>query len=153
MLKKDDLGGKQRREKPFVVKWSAGGDAHEEGLVYAEYVLDTSGSYGNPGRVGPGGGAAVGERALEAAGGRWLSYFIPDVLGAERAEYADRHTLVVGAGFSAITTIAALLQVQVNQKHSCTKLNRSGDFAITMHHLTKVALSLLRGAGFNGQSE
>ena len=56
----------------------------------------------------------MGETAL-AADGR-LSYYLPDVLGAQRSQYADRHTLVVGAGFSAITVIAALLKVCVDRK-------------------------------------
>jgi hypothetical protein len=143
LLKKDDLGGRVRRQRRFVVRWS---DADgQEGFLYADCVLDTSGaratvgcswnqgprlylhtdvltgrvrprrlplpgSYGSPNRLGPGGGGAVGEAAM-AADGR-LSYYLPDVLGAQRSQYADRHTLVVGAGFSAITVIAALLKLR-----------------------------------------
>lgn len=42
LLKKDDLGGSVRRQRRFVVKWT---DADgQEGFLYAECVLDTSGA-------------------------------------------------------------------------------------------------------------
>ena len=50
----------------------------------------------------------MGERQLE----RRICRTLPDVLGAERDVYADRHTLVVGSGYSAATTVAALAELR-----------------------------------------
>jgi hypothetical protein len=41
----------------------------------------------------------------------WIDRALPDVLGADRDRYAGRHTVVVGAGHSAATTLLALAQL------------------------------------------
>ena len=42
-----------------------------------------------------------------------VTYKIPDVTGKDKPTYAGKHTLVVGAGHSAITTVMHLLNLKV----------------------------------------
>jgi hypothetical protein len=101
-FKEDGPGDPRRAAQPFLllVRGANGREALEE----ADVVLDCTGTYGQPRWVGEGGIPAIGE--LEArphiAGG------LEDVLGERRAAYADRTTLVVGAGHSAATTVCSL---------------------------------------------
>jgi hypothetical protein len=86
--------------------------------------LDCSGTFGNPNYLGPGGLPALGERALNDR----ICWVVPDVLGDDRTTYADRTTLVVGAGYSAITTLSLLLEL-ANQAHKTRVIwvTRAGD--------------------------
>ncbi|MGY4827096.1 arsenic resistance N-acetyltransferase ArsN2 [Sphaerotilaceae bacterium SBD11-9] len=70
----------------------------------AHAVIDATGTWGTPNPVGANGLPALGER--EAADR--IFYGIPDVLGAHRARYAGKRTLVVGAGHSAANALLAL---------------------------------------------
>lgn len=90
-----------RNEAPFRILIAHGG--HEE-YVDADYVLDTSGVYDQPGWLGHGGVPAVGERALRER----ITYHVPDVIGKDRARFEGRRVLVVGGGYSAATTVVAL---------------------------------------------
>lgn len=81
-------------------------DGNEQWL-YADAVLDCSGTYGNPNGLGPDGLPAIGESTL----GDRITWVIPDILGTDRARYANRTTLVVGGGFSAATTLSLLLSL------------------------------------------
>ncbi|WP_369137877.1 FAD-dependent oxidoreductase [Modestobacter versicolor] len=74
----------------------------------ARAVIDASGTWGQRNPLGAAGLAAVGE--VEAA--PWLTGPLPDVLGADRARFAGRHTLVVGMGHSAANTLLALVELQ-----------------------------------------
>jgi len=77
-----------------------------------DVVVDCSGSYGRRelgNWVGNGGVPAIGERSLRQNGRIWAT--VPDVLGADRARFAGRRTLVVGAGYSAATTVSFLLEL------------------------------------------
>jgi len=78
-----------------------------ERIVAADAVIDASGTYGNHNWLGRGGIPAVGELAAQAQ----IEYGLPDVLGAERERYAGRHTLLVGDGESAATTVVALAEL------------------------------------------
>jgi thioredoxin reductase len=75
-----------------------------ERVARARVVLDTTGTYGQPNWLGSGGRPAIGERGAA----RHIERGLPDVLGADRARYAGRSVLVVGAGYSAATTVVAL---------------------------------------------
>ncbi|GIG39270.1 flavoprotein [Cellulomonas phragmiteti] len=75
--------------------------------VLARAVVDASGTYGTPNPLGSSGWPAVGER--EAAS--YVTGPLPDVLGAERARFAGRHTLVVGMGHSAANTLLSLVEL------------------------------------------
>ena len=41
-----------------------------------------------------------------------IEYHIPDVLGAQQAMFKNGHHLVVGAGFSSITTVKKLMELR-----------------------------------------
>lgn len=90
-----------RETTPFVVRFRTPDSVDE---VAARAVIDASGTYDSPNPLGsagldPLGGDDLGER---------LVHPLPDVLGAERARFAGRHTTVVGAGHSAANTLLAL---------------------------------------------
>jgi len=70
-------------------------------------VIDASGVYGQPNWAGDGGIPARNELYLAPQ----LAYRLEDVLGTARGRYAGRRTLVVGAGASAATTVAALARL------------------------------------------
>ncbi|HZN34855.1 MAG TPA: hypothetical protein VFB80_13595, partial [Pirellulaceae bacterium] len=67
-------------------------------------VLDCTGVFGRHNWLGHGGMPAAGELALAGE----IEYRLPDILGADRARYAGRHTLLVGGGMSAATNVVAL---------------------------------------------
>lgn len=102
----------RRGKQPFrILLRTAGG---KERVEEADVVLDCTGSYGNPRWLGDGGIPAVGEAAVRQhiVGG------IDDVLGERATHYADRTTLVVGAGHSAATTVCLLAALA--EKHPST---------------------------------
>ena len=102
-LKGDE--GPARREHPFrLLVRDAGG---RESFLHAFALIDASGVYGQPNWAGDGGIPARQELYLAPQ----MTYHLPDVLGAQRARYAGRRTMVIGAGASAATTIAALAQI------------------------------------------
>jgi thioredoxin reductase len=105
LLKGAEIGGGRRKAAPFEV---LGTDADgSEQVVRADIVVDCTGTYGNPNNLGSGGIPARGERRLRDR----ITYVIPDVLGADRDRFAGRSTLVVGGGYSAITTLHLLLNL------------------------------------------
>uniref|UniRef100_A0A7S2GGT9 L-ornithine N(5)-oxygenase n=1 Tax=Octactis speculum TaxID=3111310 RepID=A0A7S2GGT9_9STRA len=105
-LLKSDMSG--RAAVPFRVLMAvAGGDTTadmEEEIMECDAVVDASGTYGNGNWLGEGGVPALGERRLKDS----IQRIIPDVLGAERSKYLGKTTVVVGSGYSAITTINQL---------------------------------------------
>ena len=74
----------------------------------AQIVIDTTGVFANPNWLGPGGAPAHGEIELRDQ----ICYEVPDLLDQEQSRYCDKHTLVVGGGYSAATTITALAELQ-----------------------------------------
>jgi len=104
-LKGDHPGSPERRERPFrVLVRDQGG---RENYIHAFTLIDASGVYGLPNRAGDGGIPARQELYLAPQ----LSYHPDDVLGARRERYAGKAVLVIGAGSSAATTVAALAQL------------------------------------------
>jgi hypothetical protein len=103
---KTDLPGDPRRRDSEFRLLLAQADRSESETT-AQIVIDTSGVFGNSNWMGQGGAPALGERALRTE----IEYGVPDVLGIERHRYADKHTLVVGGGHSAATTIVALAEL------------------------------------------
>jgi hypothetical protein len=104
-LKGDLVSDPKRRTHPFrLMARDAGG---RESFLHAFAVLDASGVYGTPNWAGDGGIPARQELYLAPQ----MSYHLEDVLGARRERHAGRRTLVIGAGASAATTIAALAQL------------------------------------------
>jgi thioredoxin reductase len=94
-----------RDSAPFQVLVET--DRGEERIL-ARAVVDASGTYATPNPLGSGGVPALGERELEHR----IAYRIPDVLGSQRARYANRRVLVVGSGHSAFNAIRDLAELQ-----------------------------------------
>ncbi len=101
-LKSDFPGDECRREADFRLLLRNRDGSESEAA--AEVVIDTSGVYHNPNFMGQGGAPACGELATKSE----IAYGIPDVLGRDRAHYEGQHTLVVGSGYSAATSVVAL---------------------------------------------
>ncbi|GAA3119423.1 NAD(P)-binding domain-containing protein [Planomonospora alba] len=87
-----------REAAPFLIRLADGSE------ITARAVVDASGTWRTPNVLGASGLPAQGEHAAAA----FVDHALPDVLGTDRAAYAGRHTLVVGAGHSAATTLLAL---------------------------------------------
>jgi hypothetical protein len=105
-LARRDLGrlhdGADRAAAPFMLHVETSGGIE---ALAASAVIDCTGTWHAPNPAGSHGLPAPGEAA---ASGR-IAYGIPDALGAERASYAGRTTLVVGAGHSAMNAILDLV--------------------------------------------
>ncbi|WP_405150463.1 NAD(P)-binding domain-containing protein [Sphaerisporangium sp. NBC_01403] len=97
----DRLRTAGRENVPFLIRLADGGE------LLAKAVIDASGTYAAPNVLGASGLPAHGEHAA----GELIDHALPDVLGAERELYAGRHTLVVGAGHSAATTLLGLARL------------------------------------------
>jgi len=92
-----------RAGKPFVLRVAHAGAVIE---LHARAVIDASGTWGTPNPLGSSGLPALGEEKPEVA--QRMLGSLPDVLGAEATRLSGRHTLVVGAGHSAINTLLNL---------------------------------------------
>ena len=101
MLKHEAIGQPARAGRPFrlLVRGPDGGEAIE----HADVVIDATGTYSNPNRMGDGGIDAVNERALDHR----IDRFLPD-LEVEAAQWAGRTILLTGAAHSAQTAACAL---------------------------------------------
>ncbi|WP_457964871.1 FAD-dependent oxidoreductase [Arthrobacter sp. D1-29] len=93
---------KGRDATPFVVRAEHADGETRDHTVAA--VIDASGTWATRNPLGTSGLPAIGE---EAAGGR-VSAPLPDVTGRDRATFAGRRVLVVGAGHSAANTLINL---------------------------------------------
>ncbi|PZF97367.1 flavoprotein [Micromonospora endophytica] len=92
-----------REQAPFVVRLATGDD------VLAAAVIDASGTWRTPNVLGANGLPAHGEADPRIA--TLIEGALPDVLGTDRARFAGRHTVVVGAGHSAANTLLALAEL------------------------------------------
>jgi thioredoxin reductase len=101
-LKDDSPGDARRGQQPFLLQIREGkkGDRLEE----ADVVLDCTGTYGRHRWLGQGGIPAIGEAAAEVQ----IAYGLDDVLGERKSHYAGKNILVIGAGYSAATTVCNL---------------------------------------------
>lgn len=90
-----------REKAPFEIRYQNGMGPETLG---ADAVIDTSGTWFSPNPAGASGLSAIGE--LEARS--QISYAMPDVLGRDRARFAGKTVAVLGAGHSAIGTLADL---------------------------------------------
>lgn len=91
----------RRGSVPFLLRVARAGKSTD---VLARAVIDTSGTYGTPNGLTAGG--LVPARADAVRGS--VIQALPDVLGADRADFAGKHTIVVGAGHSAANTLIKL---------------------------------------------
>lgn len=93
-----------REAAPFVIRALQDGRPVE---LRARAVIDASGTWSTPNPLGANGLPAIGERENADA----IFYGIPDALGRDRARYAGKRTLVVGAGHSAANALLALAEL------------------------------------------
>ena len=107
-LLKTELVGGARDRHPFRVLVEG---PEGERVVRADVVLDCTGTYGNPRALGDGNLPALGERALAER----IDYALADIAGRERGRFAGRRVLVIGAGHSAATALAALATIEETQ--------------------------------------
>jgi hypothetical protein len=99
LVKSDEIGTGRRGERPFRLLVERGDDeGGTERIERAGVVLDCTGTWGNPNRLGDGGIAAPGERAL----GERIVRHPPDLRG-DGDGWAGSTVLLVGAGHSAQT--------------------------------------------------
>ena len=100
----DKVKSAGRAEAPFVIRALLGGESIE---LRARAVIDVTGTWGTPNPVGASGLPALGEVGATSE----VSYRIPDILGAERARFEGKRTLVVGAGHSAANALLYLAEL------------------------------------------
>jgi len=93
-----------RAATPFALRVRTASGTDE---LVARAVIDASGTLTHPNRLAASGLDPLGIDQVRAH----LSTALPDVLGRERARFAGRHTLVVGAGHSAANTLIALARL------------------------------------------
>ncbi|MFE5187639.1 NAD(P)-binding domain-containing protein [Streptomyces sp. NPDC056628] len=100
---RDRIVDADRAAQPFVVH-VAHADGREE-KVFAQAVIDASGTWTIPGPAGGSGLPALGERAAADK----ITYRVPALQDpAVRARYAGKRTAVIGSGASAFTALAHL---------------------------------------------
>lgn len=110
----DKVVTKGREARPFALTVTDRHGSTRRDLAGA--VIDASGTWSTPNPMGAGGLPADGEAALTD----WITYGIPDVLGRDRAAYAGRTTLVLGAGHSAANVLLDLARLA--ERDSATRL-------------------------------
>ncbi|SFR34544.1 Pyridine nucleotide-disulphide oxidoreductase [Microbacterium azadirachtae] len=91
-----------RAQAPFLLRVQ-----HTDGQideVTARAVIDASGTYTTPNPLASSGLTPLGFDQVADH----VLHALPDVLGADRARFAGKHTVVVGAGHSAANTLIAL---------------------------------------------
>lgn len=104
LLKHEEIATPERGRHPFrlLVADSSG----RERIERADLVIDATGTYGNPNRLGDGGIPAAGERAFEDS----IRRDIPD-FAREASDWAGRTILLAGAGHSAQTAVRDLAEL------------------------------------------
>jgi thioredoxin reductase len=113
--KSDAIAKPDRAASPFRILVRDANGA--ERIDKADIVFDCSGTYTNHRWSGRGGIPAPGERALESR----VHYTLPDILNRDRDRFVGRHTLVLGAGFSAATALLHLGQLY--EENHATKVS------------------------------
>lgn len=101
---RDKMKDAGRIDAPFWVTIQT--PAGEDQLL-AKAIIDASGTYESPNPIGASGVPALGERSVQDR----IYYGIPNVLGSDRARFANRNILVIGSGHSAFNTIVELIQL------------------------------------------
>jgi thioredoxin reductase len=105
MLKEEGSPGTSRAQQPFRLLLRD--NKQRERVEEADIVLDCTGTYGQHRWTGDGGMPACGELANESQ----IGYGLEDVLGERRTAYAGKYVLLVGAGYSAATTVCNLARL------------------------------------------
>ncbi len=95
-------------------------------------VFDCSGTYHHHRWAGRGGVPAPGERDAESR----IWYELPDVIGRDRDRFIGRHTLVLGAGYSAATVLLGLeaLHRENSRTRASWAIRRIGQALQALHN-------------------
>jgi Pyridine nucleotide-disulphide oxidoreductase len=101
----DKVKSAGRESAPFEVRYQNG---QGPSILFADAVIDASGTWAKPGPAGANGVEAVGEKEVRHR----INYGMPDILGAARERYANKRVAVVGAGHSAIGNILDLVKLK-----------------------------------------
>ncbi|GAB3245390.1 NAD(P)-binding domain-containing protein [Arthrobacter pigmenti] len=107
----DKTRSRDREQTPFLVRVQDTAGSTADHRVRA--VIDASGTWDKPNPLGQSGLPAPGEYEAMEAG--FITAPLPDVVGRERARFAGKHVLVVGAGHSAANTLISLGQLAKNE--------------------------------------
>ena len=94
-----------RAGTPFAVRIRTASGSLED--VPARAVIDASGTYRSPNPLSSSGLELLGMAEIADR----VTPALPDVLGRDRAQFAGRHTTVVGAGHSAANTLLGLVDL------------------------------------------
>ena len=108
LFKTDQPNDPRRATAPF--RLLVRDDKQAERIEEADAILDCTGTYGSHRWIGEGGIPALGERAAE----RHIVYGLDDILGTRQAYYSGKSTIVIGAGYSAATTVCQLSSLAEN---------------------------------------
>jgi cation diffusion facilitator CzcD-associated flavoprotein CzcO len=104
LLKHEEIATPARGRRPFrLLLADASG---REWTERADLVIDATGTWGHPNRLGDGGIPAPGEQSLEGE----IRRHLPD-FAAEAEDWAGRTILLAGAGHSAQTAVRALAEL------------------------------------------
>lgn len=104
LLKHEEIATPERGRHPF--RLLVADPSGRERIERADVVIDATGTYGNPNRLGDGGIPAAGESALD----REIRRDIPDFT-SEAADWAGRTILLAGAGHSGQTAVRDLAEL------------------------------------------
>ena len=106
----DKVKSDGRNGRPFIVV----ADTPEGEVRYtAQAVVDSSGTWNQPNPIGAGGIPAIGEEQA-AVDGR-IRYGIPDLLGADKDTFANKHIAVIGSGHSAQNVVRNLASLATEE--------------------------------------
>jgi thioredoxin reductase len=101
LLKHEATGDPRRAARPFRLLLSRPDGS--EAIARADVVIDATGTWGNPNRLGDGGIDAVNERAFEDR----IERFLPP-LASHASRWAGKTILLTGSGHSAQTAVCQL---------------------------------------------
>ncbi len=93
-----------RGEAPFVLSVDT---PDGPTVLRAQAVIDATGTWSHPNPLGANGLLASGESEASAH----IAYGMPDILGRDRARYAGKRVLVIGAGHSAAGNLISLAEL------------------------------------------
>ena len=105
-LRRADLGQEVNRDNSPFRLFLCDKEGRES-VVEADIVIDATGVYGQHRFLGRGGVPAMGEQQASRA----IDYRLPVIRHDSSSKFAGRHTLVVGGGYSAATSIIALAEL------------------------------------------
>ncbi|WP_434614421.1 NAD(P)-binding protein [Arthrobacter sp. A5] len=107
----DKTQSQGRGGRPFLVRVEVADGTVTDHQVRA--VIDASGTWAQPNPLGQAGLGAPGEAQAVERG--VITGPLPDVTGTDRARFAGRHVLVIGAGHSAANILISLGQLAKNE--------------------------------------